>query len=73
MKTLDSGMMNDDAYVLGKVAAAAGHPRRSDVGDAIDRGLILARILREYGYGVVKLPEGRAAKTPATNIEVPTL
>lgn len=72
-RPLDAGMPNDDAFVLGCVARAAGHPGRSDVGDAIDRGLILARLLREYGYGVVRLPEGRTATAPATSIEVPIM
>jgi hypothetical protein len=61
---------NDDAFVLGCIAAAAGHPGRTGVGDSIDRGLILGRLLREYGYGVVRLPEGRTASVPATKIEV---
>lgn len=60
---------NDDAYVLGLIASAAGHPGRTGVGDSIDRGLILSRLLREYGYGLTRLPEGRATKVPASKIE----
>lgn len=38
---------------LGQAALQAGDPTRKDVGDSIDRGLILQMILREKGYTVV--------------------
>lgn len=57
MKELDGGMPNADAYTVGKVALDVGRMRSAEgVGDEIDRGLILVRLLREKGYAVVKLP-----------------
>lgn len=41
MKILDCSMNNVLASRLGKVALQAGDPLRADVGDSIDRGLIL--------------------------------
>jgi hypothetical protein len=41
-------------YDLGKIAADAGSPLRTDVGDYIDRGLILRRLLEEKGYILLK-------------------
>jgi len=38
---------------LAKCAREAGDPARKDVGDSIDRGLILLRLLNEAGYDVV--------------------
>ena len=38
------------AYRLGLIASEAGDPNRSDVGDEIDRGLILRRLLEESGF-----------------------
>jgi hypothetical protein len=43
-------MSNDRAYELGRIAAQAGSPLRSDVGSSIDRGLILLKLLQEQGY-----------------------
>ena len=50
MKPLTSMMDNLLAYELGKIAIAAGSPLRKDVGDHIDRGLILRRLLEEGGF-----------------------
>lgn len=54
-RLLDSCMSNDDAYLLGRIADVAGHDGRADVGDSIDRGLILRRLLEEQGFGLTKL------------------
>jgi hypothetical protein len=55
-KPLTAAMDNVLASKLGKVAVAAGDPKRTDVGDSIDRGLILRRLLEEAGFGLVVLP-----------------
>lgn len=68
---LTASMLNEDAYVLGLIAFAAGHNGRSDVGDSIDRGLILTHLLREFGYGIIKLPEGRLEGRSAHSIDIP--
>lgn len=52
---LDSGMDNVDAWRLGQIAKDAGNPERDGVGDLIDRGLMLNRLLNEKGYGLLKL------------------
>lgn len=58
MKELDGGMSNDDAYRLGKLALDVGRMHVAEgVGDEIDRGLILVRLLREKGYAITKLPQ----------------
>jgi len=41
-------------YELGKIAADAGSPLRTDVGDFIDRGLILRRLLEEKRHILLK-------------------
>lgn len=41
------------AWRLGDVARQAGNPHRKDVGDFIDRGLILERLLKENGFEVI--------------------
>lgn len=57
-KILTAAMDNVDAHRLGQLAIQAGKPDRSmSVGDMIDRGLILRRLLEEAGYGIVKLPK----------------
>lgn len=71
LKPLTALMLNEDAYVLGFIAVAAGHNGRSDVGDSIDRGLILTHLLRQFGYGIVKLPEGRQPGLSAHKIDIP--
>jgi hypothetical protein len=38
------------AWRLGEAAAEAGSPCRNDIGDPIDRGLILLRLLSERGF-----------------------
>lgn len=48
-KPLDAAMQNTTAYKLGAIARDAGRDR-SDVGDLIDRGLILLRLLNEAGF-----------------------
>lgn len=53
-KPLSSAMDNVDAWRLGEVAQKAGGPSRKDVGDYIDRGLILRRLLEEKGYLIIK-------------------
>jgi hypothetical protein len=50
MVILDRFMDNTLAYRLGKVANVAV---RDPVGDLIDRGLILRRLLEEAGFGIV--------------------
>jgi len=50
VRELDAGMDNVLAYRLGKIASEAGNPNRHDVGDEIDRGLILRRLLEEKGF-----------------------
>lgn len=57
-KPLNELMDNVLAWRLGEVALEAGDPKRKDVGDLIDRGLILRRLLEEKGfYLVLKTPE----------------
>lgn len=55
-KALDAACDNVLAWKLGEVASRAGDPARKDVGDYIDRGLILLRLLREAGFEVRKTP-----------------
>ena len=51
MKTkLTPAMDNVLAWRLGEVARDAGNPNREGVGDLIDRGLILRRLLEEAGF-----------------------
>lgn len=52
---LTAAMDNVIAARLGQLARQAGKDRK-DVGDDIDRGLILRRLLEEAGFGIVKLP-----------------
>lgn len=55
MKThLTAAMDNVDAWRLGETCLKAASPEQR-VGDYIDRGLILRRLLEENGYGIVKL------------------
>lgn len=55
MDPLTPAMGNLAAYALGRVAERAGQPNRQDVGDYIDRGLILRRLLEEAGFGVFEM------------------
>lgn len=50
---ISSAMNNVLASKLGRVALNAGNPKRSGVGDSIDRGLILRRLLEEEGFYLV--------------------
>ena len=52
--TIDRFTDNTTASRLGEIATAAGDLARSDVGDSIDRGLILLRLLNEAGFMVVR-------------------
>jgi hypothetical protein len=52
---LTSAMDNVDAWRLGEAVLHAASPEQK-VGDFIDQGLILVRILRERGYGIITLP-----------------
>ncbi len=56
-KPLDAWMDNVTAWNLGRIARQAGDPARTDVGDPIDRGLILVRMLREGGFNVIQIAE----------------
>lgn len=52
MKKLNASMDNIYATRLGQIAASAGAPTRKDVGDSIDRGLILLGMLNAAGFVV---------------------
>lgn len=54
-KPLTAAMDNVLASKLGEIAAAAGDPKRTGIGDSIDRGLVLRRLLEEDGFGLVRL------------------
>jgi hypothetical protein len=54
---LDSSMDNVLAWKLGEIAREAGNPDRRDVGDPIDRGLILRRLLEENGFLLVTIED----------------
>lgn len=49
---LDAGMDNVFASRLGQVARETMDPKQK-VGDSIDRGLILLRLLNEKGFDVI--------------------
>ncbi len=54
--TATNGMDNLTCYKLGLIAGDVGtRTTRQGVGDEIDRGLILRRILEEKGFGLIKL------------------
>lgn len=55
-EVLTAAMPNEYAYCLGDIALVAGATDRKDVGDLIDRGLILRRILDEEGFLIVRKP-----------------
>lgn len=50
---LTAAMNNVFAWRLGKIAEEAGDPTCKDVGDYIDRGLILRRLLEEAGFYIM--------------------
>lgn len=49
-KPLTLSMDNVHASRLGQIASAAGNPNRKDIGDSIDRGLILLKLLTDAGF-----------------------
>lgn len=51
-KPLTASMDNVLAWRLGEIAREAGSIEREDVGDPIDRGLILRRLLEEKGFEI---------------------
>lgn len=53
-RNLTATMENTTAWRLGEIARDAGNPFRKDIGDLIDRGLILIRLLNEAGFDVHK-------------------
>lgn len=67
-KTLTAAMDNSKAWKLGAVAKDAGNPKREGVGDMIDRGLILNRLLNENGFGVVDLETNDVAPPVARSL-----
>jgi hypothetical protein len=56
---LTCAMSNVLAWKLGETAMKAGNPNRKDVGDLIDRGLILCRMLEEAGFELRVIPNGK--------------
>lgn len=58
-KPLDAAMNNLIAGTLGEIALDAGESRREGVGDSIDRGLILRRLLEEKGFHLVLIDENK--------------
>jgi hypothetical protein len=52
MGELTAAMDNVLAWRLGEIARAAGSPTREDVGDPIDRGLVLLRLLNLAGFSL---------------------
>ena len=56
-RPLDCGMDNLLAWSLGLIAHEAGDEQRKDVGDPIDRGLILRRLLEEKGFVLYYQPK----------------
>jgi len=53
MKPLTATMDNVLASKLGHVALQAGSRKRKDIGDSIDRGLVLRRLLEEQGFYLI--------------------
>lgn len=49
---LNAACDNVLASLMGSCALQAGDPKRTDVGDSIDRGLILLRLLNDHGFTV---------------------
>jgi hypothetical protein len=64
IELMTAAMDNVDAWRLGEIARDAGNLQRDGVGDLIDRGLILRRLLEENGYGLVKLPANAPLTSP---------
>lgn len=57
-KPLTSAVDNVIASRMGRIAVIAGDKDRTDVGDSIDRGLVLLRLLDEIGLSVILKPDG---------------
>jgi hypothetical protein len=53
MKPLTAAMDNVLSSKLGDVALQAGSKDRKDIGDSIDRGLVLRRLLEEQGFFLI--------------------
>ena len=54
-RPLNSSMDNTIASSLGGIARRAGNPNRQDIGDSIDRGLVLRRLLEEAGFHLYQI------------------
>jgi hypothetical protein len=54
---LDAGMDNLTAYRLGEVGLQLIEYPREKIGDEIDRGLVLRRLLEESGFFLVCIDE----------------
>lgn len=52
-RRLDASMDNVYAWRLGMIAKEAGDPNRKDVGDPIDRGLVLLQMLNAKGFTIM--------------------
>lgn len=63
---LTTSMDNVIASRLGEIALCAGEPKRTDVGDSIDRGLILLRMLNKVGLSLIISPLPAMDKKKAT-------
>jgi len=57
IEPLTAAMDNVLASKLGNIAIEAGNPKHEGVGDSIDRGLILRRLLEEAGFQLVLTTE----------------
>jgi hypothetical protein len=57
MELLTALMDNVVAYRLGRVGLQLMEYPKEKIGDEIDRGLVLRRLLEEAGFGVVVLPK----------------
>jgi len=58
LEIIDASMNNTTAYRLGLVGLQLIKYPREKIGDEIDRGLVLRRLLEEAGFGLVTLPTG---------------
>ena len=62
MRTLDGAADNLTVYRLARIVNRASTAQTAEgVGDEIDRGLMLLKLLREEGFLVVQLEEGEHA------------
>lgn len=60
MTPLTAAMDNSTAWILGHIVLETASPAQK-VGDHIDRGLILRRLLEEAGFGIVRLSDSGQA------------